>query len=212
MCSYSTFRAMLDVCCRSIHQSHCLQAHGVHSINIVICMVTVAGYGSVLHFAWSTILLQIFYAYLSHLQLLLPLSGKGWPAAGPHPHSETPCPGCPDSPGLTAWSACTNQPTAIIDLVLNYRNNRPEQLYCYGLFLKLCSFYTSCIFIYYILPIFSFQTAKTNRFFKDITYDYGFVQVHSSCRIFYLGILINCVIVNVNPSVLHFIALILHPT
>lgn len=117
---------MLDVCCGAIHQSHSLQTHCVHSLHVVICVVTVGHYESTLHYAQYIILLHRLYTHPSHLQLLLPLSGKGWPAAGPHPHFETPCPGCPDSPGLRAWSACTNQPTTIKDLLLKPRaNQRP---------------------------------------------------------------------------------------
>lgn len=133
MFSYSTFRAMLDVCCGAIDQSHRLQAHCVYSVHVVICVITVDHYGSTLHDPQIIIRLQRFYTYLSHLQLLLPPSDKGWPAAGPRPRYETPCPGCLDSPGLRAWSVCTNQPTTINDFVLKPRGNqRPVMIYCHG--------------------------------------------------------------------------------
>lgn len=115
---------MLYVCCGAIHQSHGLQAHRVYTLHVIICVITVGHYESTLHYAQNIILLQRYYTHPSHLQLLLPLLGKGWPVAGPHPQFETPCPGFPDSPGLRAWSACTNQPTTIKYLMLKPRGNQ----------------------------------------------------------------------------------------
>ncbi len=154
---------MLYVCSGAIRQSHGLQAHCFHTLHVVICVVTVDHYESALHYAQNTILLQILY-HSSHLQLLLPLLGKGWPAAGPHPQFETPCPGCPGSPGLRAWSACTNQPATIKYLMLKPRSNQGHwflgvcSVLCFVILQKsLTTHMSQHLFYYYLLYIMQTQ-------------------------------------------------------